>query len=125
MKPQNVNQVQDRTERIATFDLDKINAIPALLKHYVALIETAQKMGGEVNTTYGSTVEVFIPKNRKQLEARLEYEQREWDRYEGLYNQVRDGEVIKSYYESGVTEWAKTEGLPEPVFVKEDEDAEV
>ena len=125
MKPQNVNQVQDRTERIATFDLDKINAIPALLKHYVALIETAQKMGGEVNTTYGSNVEVFIPKNRKQLEARLEYEQREWDRQADLYAKVRSGEVIKSYYESGVTEWAKNEGLDAPEFVKEDEDAEV
>jgi hypothetical protein len=125
MKPQNVNQVQDRTERIATFDLEKINAIPALLKHYVALIETAQKQGGEVTTTYGNSVEVFIPKNRKQLEDRLAYEQREWDRHQELYNQVRNGEVIRSYLESGVTEWAKTEGLPEPVFVKEDEDAEV
>jgi uncharacterized protein YdeI (YjbR/CyaY-like superfamily) len=125
MKPQNVNQVEDRTVRIALFELDKINALPGLLKHYVALIETAQKMGGEVSTTYGSTVEVLIPKDRKQLQERLEYEQREWDRYSDLYAKVRSGEAIKSYYESGVTEWAKNEGLDAPEFVKEDEDAEV
>lgn len=124
MKPQNVNQVKNRTIQIATFETAELTALPALMKVYVALVEAVQKMGGEVKKNY-SSVQVFIPKNREQLADQLESEQREWDRKEELYKTVQNGEAIKSYQEYGLKEWAETEGLPEPVFVKEPEDAEV
>ena len=121
MRPQTLNHVKDRTYRVATFETDKINTIPSLLKPYTALVEAVQKYGGEAKVSYGSTVEVLINKNREQLQAQLESEQREWDRQEGLYKKVQNREVLKSYQEYGVTEWAKSEGLPEPEFVKEPE----
>jgi hypothetical protein len=121
MRPQTLNQVKDRTYRVAVFETDKINTVPSLLKPYTALIEAVQKYGGEAKISYGSTVEVLINKNRTQLQAQLESEQREWDRQEELYKQVQNGEVLKSYQEYGVTEWAKGESLPEPVFNKEPE----
>jgi hypothetical protein len=124
-RPENFSDIKDRTLRVATFEVDKLTALPALLKHYVALVESVQKMGGEVNTSYGSTVEVTIPKNPTQLKETFEREQREWDRQEELYAAVLRGEVLKSYQEYGVTEWAKNEGHPKPVFNKEDEDSNV
>lgn len=124
MKPQTVNQVKDRTVRVATIETDKILALPALLKHYTALVETVQKMGGEVSTTYGTTVELTIPKDAKQLAETLKSEQASWDRYSALYEQVRNGEEIKSYLESAVTNWAEAEGLDAPEFVKSEVDSD-
>jgi hypothetical protein len=124
-RPETLDDVEDRTEQVANFSCDKFLDAPLLLKHYMAFIEAVQKHGGTVETAYSSTVNVFIPKTKKQLQERLQSDQASWDHNHDLYQKVMRGEVIKSYQEYSVKAWAEREGHPEPVFVKEDDDASV
>ena len=117
-RPVNFRDVERKTIQIATFEVAEVTALPALMRCYVALVETVQKMGGEIQKNY-SSVMVHIPKDAEQLKEQLKSEQNAWDRNAELYQAVGRGEAIKSYLEYGVREWAKKEGLAEPEFVKE------
>jgi hypothetical protein len=119
-RPENISDVENRSIQIATVEVAELTALPALMKHYVALVETVQKMGGEVKKNY-SSVQILIPKDRDQLKSQLESEQRQWDSNWERYEKALRGEVIPSYSEYSVTEWAKREGMAEPVFAKEDD----
>ena len=123
-RPETVRDVERKTIQIATFEVAELTALPALMRCYVALVETVQKMGGEIQKNY-SSVMVHIPKDNEQLAEQLKSEQANWDRNADLYELVLAGKPIKSYQEYSLTEWAKKEGLGEPEFVKEDEDASV
>lgn len=124
-RPEKISDVSDKMVRVATFEVDKITALPALMKPYVALVDAVQKIRGEVLTSYGSTVEIVIPKNHKQLQEQLKSDQYSWDNRKESYDKVLRGEKVPSYTEHGLKEWAKDEGLPEPQFVKDDpEEAE-
>lgn len=124
-RPETTADVEDRSETVATFDVSKFLNAPALLKTYTAFIEAVEKVGGTVETKYASNVEASIPKTKAQLEERLKSDQYTWDSNQASYEKVLRGEVIKSYQEYSVKAHAEREGLPAPVFVKEDEDASV
>ena len=122
-RPAVISHVENRTIQIATVETNELSALPALMKCYVALVEQVQKMGGEVRKNYGS-VQLHIPKDAEQLKYQLEQDQAAWDRHSKLYADVLRGEVIKSYQEYSLNEWAKKEGLDAPVYNKEEEDAD-
>jgi hypothetical protein len=114
-RPETMRDVQNRMIQIASFELNLIAANPALMKHYVGLIEYVQKNGGEVKTSYGNSMTIFILRNRDQLQDQLRSEQYDWDDCERLYNLASvDIYEVKEYQRSRIKTWAKEEGLPDP-----------
>jgi hypothetical protein len=127
-RPESIKNIktQDRFVRIAMFEIDKIISNSALLKHYTALLEAAQKIGGNAEKSY-STVDISIPKDQKQLEEQLKTDQYYWDDKQKLYNRAlraNPTDPIPEWQRSGLQAWAKDEGLPDPfdVFAANDPD---
>lgn len=121
-RPESIKDLQesDRFVRIALFEVDKIMTNATLLKHYTALLEAAQKMGGRAEKSY-STIDLNIPKNEKELKTQLEYDQRNWDDREKEYqlalNRGPSDSDFPEWKVSSVKRWAKDEGLPDPFDV--------
>lgn len=121
-RPENHKDIKesDRFVRIAMFEVDKIISNALLLKHYTALLEAAQKMGGHADKSY-STVDVNIPKDQAQLDYQLQCDQSVWDEMQKYYNlAVNRGPTctdIPEWRRSGIQRWAKEEGLPDPFDV--------
>lgn len=121
-RPESTKDIKhdDRFVRIATFDVDKIIGNAQLLKHYTALLETAQKMGGFADKSY-SSVEVQIPKDQKQLEEQLRGDQYRWDEQQKYYNLAlnrgTNSDEVPEWRRNGIKDWAKEEGLPDPFDV--------
>jgi hypothetical protein len=120
-RPESIKDIktQDRLVRIAMFEIDKIISNAALLKHYTALLEAAQKIGGNAEKSY-SSVDISIPKDQKQLEEQLKNDQYHWDDKQKLYNRALRGSTtdpIPEWQRSGLKEWAREEGLPNPFDV--------
>jgi len=113
-RPATIADVTDRFIRFADFEVDKIVDNPKLLKAYTAMIEAVTFQGGEVSTSYGSRIEMTLPRNKKQLEEQLRSDQYSWDDKRKGYLAWIDGEEVASYRQSGIKEWAKDEGLPDP-----------
>jgi len=110
----------DRFIRVASFEVDRVITSPMLLKHYNALLEQVQKLGGFASKSYAS-VELNIPKDKELLEQQLRNDQYRWDELQKYYNLavVRgpgDTEVPEWRHNS-IKEWAKEEGLPDPFDV--------
>lgn len=128
-RPESINEIEEenRFVRLAMFELDRIMTDAALLKHYTALLEVVTKMGGRADKAY-STIDLDIPKNKKQLEDQLRSDQYNWDETQKLYRIALKGdssdEPIREYQKTTIKEWAKREGLPDPfdVFAANDED---
>lgn len=126
-RPETTNDVTDRFVRIASFETDKIIAHPTLLKHYTALLEAMQKIGGKVERSYNA-VEMQIPKDEQQLNEQLRGDQYRWDEMQKLYNVALKGDTVTDpvpeWRRNGIKEWAKEEGLPDPfdVFAANNED---
>lgn len=110
----------DRFIRVASFEVDRVITSPMLLKHYNALLEQVQKLGGFANKSYAS-VELNIPKDKELLEQQLRNDQRRWDELQKYYNLavVRGpGDTeIPEWRHNSIKEWAKEEGLPDPFDV--------
>lgn len=119
-RPESIKDVQDRFVRVAMFEVDKIIANPTLLKHYTAMLEAAQKLGGYAEKAY-STVDVNIPKDQKQLEDQLRSDQYQWDDMKKFYNLALNRGVnsddIPEWRQSSIKRWAQEEGLPDPFDV--------
>lgn len=121
-RPESIKDIKqdDKFVRIAMFEVDKIIGSAPLLKHYTALLEAAQKMGGFAEKSY-STVDVKIPKDDTQLTDQLRHDQYVWDDMQKLYNlAVNRGtntDDIPEWRRSGIKVWAKEEGLPNPFDV--------
>jgi hypothetical protein len=121
-RPETTADVTEKFIRFATFDVDKVIAKPKLLKAYTALIEAVQAEGGEVNVTYSSNVEISLKRNQKQLLEQLHSDQYRWDDNKKNYELAIAGEEVPNYRRSSIQEWAKNEGLPDPLRVDEDAD---
>lgn len=130
-RPESIKDIKhdDRFVRIAMFEVDKIISNPALLKHYTALLEAVQKVGGYADKAY-STVDVNIPKDERQLEEQLRTDQYRWDDMQKLYNlAVNRGEnsdEIPEWRRNSLKEWARENDLPDPfdVFAANDPELE-
>jgi hypothetical protein len=126
-RPEKISEVTERHERFALFYTENFATEPAVLKHYTAMLEAVQKFGGKVERQY-TTVEMYIPKTQKQLQAQLETDQRTWDRHRDLYLRAvkadPEEEPVKEYERSYVQEWARKEHKPDPfdVFAANDPD---
>lgn len=121
-RPENLADIKhdDRFIRVASFEVDRVITSPMLLKHYNALLEQVQKLGGFASKSYAS-VELNIPKDKELLEQQLRNDQYRWDELQKYYNLavVRgpgDTEVPEWRHNS-IKEWAKEEGLPDPFDV--------
>lgn len=119
-RPETVEDVTTRQEQFATFQTDKISTMPALLKHYVALLEANEKLGGTTETGY-NTVTLYRPKTKSELESQLRMDQNAWDSYQKLYFRAvkadAEDEPLREYEKDRVKEWAKAEGKPDPFDV--------
>ena len=121
-RPESISDVKrdDRMTRIATFEMDRILADASLLKHYTALLQAVQKMGGEAVKNYNN-VDFNIPKNKKQLEDQLRSDQYYWDEYQKYYNLAlnrgSNSDEIPEWRHSAIKAWAKEEELPDPFDV--------
>jgi hypothetical protein len=123
-RPETIADVEEKMIRIGSFDLERVVTEPKLLKAYTALIEQLQLMKGTVEPTYGQTVEFHLPRNQKQLQERLRSDQYSWDDHQKHYKLALLGEEVADWRKSGISEWAKEEGLPDP-FDSESEESEV
>lgn len=121
-RPENTKDIkhEDRFVRIAMFEVDKIISNPTLLKHYTALLEATQKLGGYAEKSY-STVDVNIPKDDKQLEDQLRNDQYYWDEMQKLYNVAvnrgANSDEIPEWRRNSLKSWAKENDLPDPFDV--------
>lgn len=128
-RPESIKNIKedDRFVRIAMFEIDKIVASAPLLKHYTALLEAVQKVGGRADKSY-NTVNIEIPKTPKELEYQLDLDQRSWDELQKFYNlALNRGPTdtdIPEWRRSSIKSWAKEEGLPDPfdVFAANNQD---
>lgn len=119
-RPEAIKDVKDRTIRVGSMDLERIVTVPAILKHYTALIEALQKIDGEIRTAYGMTVEFYLPRDEKQLLSQLSTDQYQWDDSEMEYRRALKADLndsVKEYKRDRIKEWAKEEGLPDPFDV--------
>ena len=121
-RPESIKDIkhEDRFVRIAMFEVDKIISSPKLLKHYTALLEAAQTLGGYAEKSY-TTVDVNIPKNDKQLADQLSSDQYRWDDMQKLYNLAvnrgADSDEIPEWRRNSLISWAKENDLPNPFDV--------
>ena len=121
-RPENLADIKhdDRFIRVASFEVDRVITSPMLLKHYNALLEQVQKLGGFASKSYAS-VELSIPKDKELLEQQLRNDQYCWDELQKYYNLavVRGpGDTeIPEWRHNSIKEWAKEEGLPDPFDV--------
>lgn len=128
-RPESIKDVRenDRFVRVAMFEIDKFVANATLLKHYTALLETVQKIGGRADKSY-NTVDIEIPKTEKELEYQLEQDQRGWDEMQKFYNLALNrgpsDTDIPEWRRDSIKRWATDEGLPDPfdVFAANNED---
>lgn len=124
-RPTSFNDIpaDERFESIGSFNAGMISTSPALLKHYVGLIERLQKMHGRVerNKYNDGAVELYIPKDQIQLQRKLDSMQSSWDHAQRLYDKavVRDdtGEEFREWERDTVVRFAENEGLPNPFDV--------
>ena len=125
-RPENVSDISesDLYIEVASFQLDRIGVHPKFAKAYADFAIVAATFSARIETAWGSTVKVSLPKNRKQLDEQLEMDQRAWDNAEKLYNKTLRGEFVQKYRQYTVKQWADAEGLAEPVFVDEPVDDE-
>lgn len=121
-RPENIKDIkdEDRFVRIATFEVEKIMCNAVLLKHYTALLEAVQKMGGKAEKSY-STIDVSAPKDDRELLQQLEYDQRTWDSRLAEYNlAVTRGpsdEDFPDWKRNTIIRWAKENDMPDPFDV--------
>lgn len=128
-RPESIKDIQesDRFVRIALFEVEKIMTNATLLKHYTALLEVVQKMGGKAEKAY-ATIDVNIPKTDKELQTQLEYDQRTWDDrqkdYQLALNRGPSDDDFPEWKVSSIKRWAKDNDLPDPfdVFAANDPD---
>lgn len=121
-RPESIREIaeSDRFVEIGGFETQHFIAIPTLLKQYTAFIEAVLKQGGRVIKSYGSHINVFIPKTREQLEEQLRSDQQSWDEHQRLYNKALaadEGDPVPEWRRKGVEKWAEKEGLPNPFDV--------
>lgn len=119
-RPETVKDVKERMIRVGSMDLERIVTVPAILKHYTALIEALQKMNGEIRTAYGMSVSFYLPCDEKQLLSQLSAEQYQWDDAEKEYRKALKADLsdpVQEYKRDRIKEWAKEEGLPDPFDV--------
>ena len=126
-RPETIKDVKERMIDIGSLDLERIIVEPKLLKHYTAFIEELQKMGGEIEPRYGTTVQFRLVRNQKQKESQLSTEQYTWDDTQKEYRKAvkaDPGDPVQEYKKDRVKEWARAEGLPDPfdVFAANDEE---
>jgi len=121
-RPENIKDIKndDRFVRIAMFEVDKIISSASLLKHYTALLEAVQKMGGLAEKAY-STVDVKIPKDQAQLADQLRHDQHVWDDMQKYYNLALNRGInsddIPEWRHNSIKTWAKENDLPDPFDV--------
>lgn len=121
-RPESIKDItkENRFVRIAMFEVDKIIGNANLLKHYTALLEAAQKLGGYADKSY-STVDVKIPKDDAQLADQLRHDQYVWDDMEKLYNLAvnrgTNSDDVPEWRRNGLKNWAKENDLPDPFDV--------
>lgn len=121
-RPESIKDIKhdDRFVRIAMFEVDKIISNAPLLKHYTALLEAVQKVGGFAEKSYAS-VDVKIPKDDSQLADQLRHEQYVWDDMHKIYNLAlnrgTNSDDIPEWRHNSIKTWAKEEGLPDPFDV--------
>lgn len=121
-RPESIKDIKDEDlyVRIAMFEVDKIISSAPLLKHYTALLEAVQKMGGLAEKAY-STVDVKIPKDKAQLEDQLRHDQYVWDDNQKYYNLAlnrgSNSDDIPEWRHNSIKQWAKDNDLPDPFDV--------
>ena len=121
-RPESIKDIKDEDlyVRIAMFEVDKIISSAPLLKHYTALLEAVQKMGGLAEKSY-STVDVKIPKDRPQLEDQLRHSQHVLDDNQKYYNLAFNrgaySDDIPEWRHNSIRQWAKDNDLPDPFDV--------
>ena len=121
-RPETLKDIKqdDKFVRIAMFEVDKIISNAPLLKHYTALLEAVQKVGGFAEKSY-ATVDVKIPKDDSQLADQLRHDQYVWDDMQKIYNLAvnrgANSDDIPEWRRSSIKTWAKEEGLPDPFDV--------
>ena len=121
-RPESIKDIKndDRFVRIAMFEVDKIISNAPLLKHYTALLEAVQKIGGFAEKAY-STVDVKIPKDDSQLADQLRHDQYVWDDMHKYYNLAlnrgTNSDDIPEWRHNSIKTWAKEEKLPDPFDV--------
>lgn len=121
-RPENIKDIaeQDRFVRIATFEIDKVIGNAKFLKHYTALLEVVQNFGGHADKAY-STMDLYIPKNDKELADQLRSDQYQWDDAKKYYNLAvnrgPDSDEIPEWRRSTIVRWAKENDLPDPFDV--------
>lgn len=121
-RPESIKDIKhdDRFVRIAMFEVDKIINNAALLKHYTALLEAAQKLGGFADKSY-SCVDVKIPKDDAQLTDQLRHDQYIWDDNQKMYNVAvnrgADSDEVPEWRRNSIIQWAKDNDLPNPFDV--------
>ena len=129
-RPESIKDIKqdNRFVRVALFESDKIIANPLLLKHYTALLEAAQKLGGHADKSSYGTVEIYIRKNNRELEEQLKSDQYYWDENQKFYNLAvlrgENSDDVPEWRRSGIIAWAKENDLPNPfdVFAANDDE---
>lgn len=113
-RPENTNDVVDRTEVIATFMPEKFTTTPKLLHAYAQFVDTAtERLGGNVIVDHGC-VTVTRHRTDDELVDQLKRDQSDWDMRKRWYDQLTSGEEFKyPGLIQTVREWAAAEGLPD------------
>lgn len=121
-RPESINDIkpEDRITRIATFEIDRFMADPALLKNYTGLLEIVKKMGGEVQKSY-SSMDFYVPKTKTELENQLRTDQSVWDDNYKYYNLALNrgpgDSDIPEWRRSSIKSWSILNELPDPFDV--------
>lgn len=125
-RPESIDNVSDRFIRFGSMEIGLIVNKPKILKAYTALLEAIQADQGVVDEVYGSTVELRLARNPKQLQDQLRSDQYNWDDLEKAYYRLLAGEEVQKYRYASIREWAKEEGFRDPIPpTPKEEDAEV
>lgn len=121
-RPESIKDIkrEDSFIRIAMFETDKIIGNPVFLKHYTVMLESVNKIGGHADKSY-ATVELYIPKNDKELAEQLRHDQYYWDEMQKFYNLALnrgpDSDDVPEWRRNSVIQWAKDNDLPNPFDV--------
>lgn len=120
--PESIEDVQERTITVATFQTNDFATYPTLVRCYADMVDAAVRLGGEAESSWGGArVDVVIPKTEKQLREQLEVEQ---DRHRAAaenYRRAMDGDPdLNAWARDRARRFATAEGLP---AVPADEDA--
>ena len=122
-RPANIKDIanEDRYKDVGRIETNTFIDQPKILKKYAEFTEIIQQASGCVEKSYGATINIRLPKTKKELDDQLDNDQRHWDEMQRLYNVALKGDTVgdpvPEWRRDSVKRWAEKEGLPNPFDV--------